>query len=125
MLDCFHLAIVFACDSTGLFSIKKELYYDRSNHHEFQALSKLLLYPGEISDNLALDFNFQNVDKPYESYSGVNVKLRFVQKTIGIFFLNIAFVSATKILFAIDNNQANFEHSQRRRHSSQYLVCVS
>ena len=54
----------------------KELYYDRSNHHEFQALSKLLLYPGDITENLALEFNFPNVDKPYESYAGVNVKLR-------------------------------------------------
>jgi len=54
-----------------------ELHYERSNHHEFQSLSKLLMYPGEISENLALDFNFQSVDKPFESYNGVNVRLRY------------------------------------------------
>ncbi len=55
-----------------------ELYYDRSNHHEFASLSKLLLYPGEITDTLSLDFNFPSVDKPYESYNGVNVRLRLL-----------------------------------------------
>lgn len=55
-----------------------ELYYDRSNHHVFTSLSKLLHYPGEITENLAIDFNFAAVDKHYESYTGVNVKLRFV-----------------------------------------------
>ena len=53
-----------------------ELYYDRSNHHVFTSLSKLLNYPGEISENQSIDFNFPTVDKQYESYHGVNVKLR-------------------------------------------------
>jgi vacuolar protein sorting-associated protein 26 len=54
-----------------------ELYYDRSNHHPFTALSKLLHYPGEITENMSIDFNFPAVDKQYESYNGINVKLRY------------------------------------------------
>ncbi len=54
-----------------------ELYYDRSNHHQFTSISKLLNYPGDITENLSMDFNFAAVDKQYESYNGVNVKLRF------------------------------------------------
>lgn len=54
-----------------------ELYYDRSNHHVFSSLSKLLAYPGEITENMSVDFNFPAVDKPHESYNGVNVKLRY------------------------------------------------
>ena len=54
-----------------------ELYYDRSNHHVFMSLSKLLNYPGDISENMSIDFNFASVDKQHESYNGVNVKLRY------------------------------------------------
>jgi vacuolar protein sorting-associated protein 26 len=54
-----------------------ELYYDRSNHHPFITLSKLLHYPGEITENMSIDFNFPAVDKQHESYNGINVKLRY------------------------------------------------
>ena len=67
-----------------------ELYYDRSNHHVFTSLSKLLAYPGEITENMAIDFNFPSVDKPHESYNGVNVKLRyFLRLTVIKRFSNI------------------------------------
>lgn len=67
-----------------------ELYYDRSNHHVFTSLSKLLNYPGEITENTSIDFNFPSVDKPHESYAGVNVKLRyFLRLTIIKRFSNI------------------------------------
>lgn len=67
-----------------------ELYYDRSNHHVFTSLSKLLNYPGDITENLSIDFNFASVDKHYESYTGVNVKLRyFLRLTIIKRFSNI------------------------------------
>jgi len=36
----------------------------------------LLNYPGDITENLSIDFNFAAVDKNYESYHGANVKLR-------------------------------------------------
>lgn len=67
-----------------------ELYYDRSNHHNFNSLSKYLCFPGEITENLSVDFNFPAVDKPHESYHGVNVKLRyFLRLTIVKRFSNI------------------------------------
>lgn len=67
-----------------------ELYYDRSNHHVFTSLSKLLHYPGEITENMSIDFNFAAVDKSYESYTGTNVKLRyFLRLTIIKRFSNI------------------------------------
>jgi vacuolar protein sorting-associated protein 26 len=59
-----------------------ELYYDRSNHHVFTSVGKLLMYPGEISENLCIDFRFPDVDKPHESYHGVNVKLRYFLRLV-------------------------------------------
>ncbi|VFV43396.1 vacuolar protein sorting-associated protein 26b [Lynx pardinus] len=59
------------------------LYYDRGNHHEFVSLVKDLARPGEISQSQAFDFEFTHVEKPYESYTGQNVKLRyFLRATI-------------------------------------------
>lgn len=55
-----------------------ELYYDRGNHHEFSSLVKELARPGELSQNTSYDFEFVNVEKPYESYTGANVRLRYL-----------------------------------------------
>lgn len=55
-----------------------ELYYDRGNHHEFTSLVKELARPGEITGNTTYGFEFQQVEKPYESYTGANVRLRYV-----------------------------------------------
>eukprot|EP00105_Crassostrea_gigas_P035902 XP_019920050.1 PREDICTED: vacuolar protein sorting-associated protein 26B isoform X2 [Crassostrea gigas] len=54
-----------------------ELYYDRGNHHEFTSLVKELARPGEITGNTSYGFEFQQVEKPYESYTGANVRLRY------------------------------------------------
>ncbi len=53
-----------------------ELYYDRGNHHEFTSLVKELARPGELHHNTSYDFDFNQVEKPYEVYTGTNVKLR-------------------------------------------------
>ena len=53
-----------------------ELYYDRGNHHEFLSLVKELARPGEILQNTSFDFEFNQVEKPYECYTGANVRLR-------------------------------------------------
>ena len=58
-----------------------ELFYDRGNHHEFTSLVKELSKPGEIIDTTStFNFDFQNVEKPYESYTGTNVRLRYFLK---------------------------------------------
>ncbi|XP_052230298.1 vacuolar protein sorting-associated protein 26B-like isoform X1 [Dreissena polymorpha] len=54
-----------------------ELYYDRGNHHEFSSLVKELARPGEMTQNTSFNFEFQQVEKPYESYTGANVRLRY------------------------------------------------
>ncbi|KAK0480059.1 vacuolar protein sorting-associated protein 26 [Armillaria novae-zelandiae] len=60
-----------------------ELFYDRGNHHEFLSLSQELAAPGELRQSQTFDFNFKNVEKQYESYRGINVKLRyFIRVTI-------------------------------------------
>lgn len=54
-----------------------ELYYDKGNHHEFTSLVKDLARPGELCQNTSYSFDFVNVEKPYESYTGANVRLRY------------------------------------------------
>lgn len=54
-----------------------ELYQDRGNHHEFTSLVKDLDRPGELMQNMSYPFEFANVEKPYESYTGTNVRLRY------------------------------------------------
>jgi len=53
-----------------------EMYYDRGAHYEFLSLLQELAAPGEMRNNQAFDFEFKNVEKQYESYHGINVKLR-------------------------------------------------
>ncbi|KAI1319281.1 Vacuolar protein sorting-associated protein 26B [Mortierella claussenii] len=60
-----------------------ELFYDRGNHYEFSSLQQDLAVPGELRSSTTFDFEFKNVEKMYESYHGINVKLRyFVRVTI-------------------------------------------
>ncbi|XP_031574046.1 vacuolar protein sorting-associated protein 26B-like [Actinia tenebrosa] len=61
-----------------------ELFYDRGNHHEFTSLVRELARPGELMQNETFDFEFVNVEKPYETYTGANVRLRY--------FLRVAIV---------------------------------
>jgi len=55
-----------------------ELFYDRGNHHEFLSLSQELAAPGELRQAQTFDFGFKNVEKQFESYQGINVKLRYL-----------------------------------------------
>lgn len=53
-----------------------ELFYDRGSHYEFLSLSQELAAPGEMRQAQTFDFHFKNVEKQFESYQGINVKLR-------------------------------------------------
>ena len=57
---------------------RAELFYDRGHHQEFLSLSQELAAPGELRQAQTFDFLFKNVEKQYESYQGINVKLRCV-----------------------------------------------
>ncbi|KXN69210.1 putative PEP8-vacuolar protein sorting/targeting protein [Conidiobolus coronatus NRRL 28638] len=60
-----------------------EMFYDRGNHYEFSSLVQELCTPGELRQTTSFDFEFKNVEKAYESYHGINVKLRyFIRVTI-------------------------------------------
>lgn len=60
-----------------------ELFYDRGNHHEFISLVKELARPGDLLQHTSYPFEFAKVDKPYEVYTGANVRLRyFLRATI-------------------------------------------
>lgn len=61
-----------------------EMYYDRGNHHEFTSLVKELARPGEMLQNTSYNFEFLNVEKPYETYTGSNVRLRYNTFTLPI-----------------------------------------
>lgn len=52
------------------------MFYDRGNHYEFTSLVKELARPGVMTENASFDFEFLNVEKPYETYTGTNVRLR-------------------------------------------------
>ncbi|KAI9775967.1 MAG: hypothetical protein M1839_000666 [Geoglossum umbratile] len=60
-----------------------EMFFDRGNHYEFLSLGQELAAPGDLQHPQTFDFNFKNVEKQYESYNGINVKLRyFVRVTV-------------------------------------------
>ncbi|KAK0835598.1 Vacuolar protein sorting-associated protein 26 [Friedmanniomyces endolithicus] len=54
-----------------------EMFFDRGTHHEFLSLQTELASPGELQHPVTLPFAFKNVEKQYESYHGINVKLRY------------------------------------------------
>jgi len=60
-----------------------ELLQDRSNTYEFTSLVRELEVPGELQGSKSYPFEFTGVEKQYESYDGINVRLRyFVRVTI-------------------------------------------
>ena len=59
------------------------MFFDRGNHYEFLSLGQELAAPGDLQHPQTFDFNFKNVEKQYESYNGINVKLRyFIRVTV-------------------------------------------
>jgi len=57
-----------------------EMYFDRGTHLEFLSLTKELARPGDLTQNTSFDFEFNQVEKPFETYAGVNVRLRYFLK---------------------------------------------
>jgi vacuolar protein sorting-associated protein 26 len=61
------------------------MFYDRGNHYEFTSLTRELAPPGELGVDTDFDFEFLDVEKQYESYNGINVRLRyFLRLTINV-----------------------------------------
>ncbi|KAI9816395.1 MAG: Vacuolar protein sorting-associated protein 26 [Thelocarpon impressellum] len=60
-----------------------KMFFDRGNHYEFLSLGQELAAPGDLQHPQTFDFNFKNVEKQYEAYNGINVKLRyFIRVTV-------------------------------------------
>lgn len=60
-----------------------ETFYDRGNYYEFTSVVRELAAAGQLTETQQYPFEFNNVDKPYDSYSGLNVRLRyFIRVTI-------------------------------------------
>jgi len=55
-----------------------EMNYDRGNHYEFVSIVSELAPPGDITTDATYSFDFQNVEKQYESYNGIGVRLRYL-----------------------------------------------
>ncbi|WMV25789.1 hypothetical protein MTR67_019174 [Solanum verrucosum] len=53
-----------------------EMYFDRGNFYDFTSLVRELDVPGEIYERKTYPFEFSTVEMPYETYNGVNVRLR-------------------------------------------------
>ncbi|XP_067928928.1 vacuolar protein sorting-associated protein 26B-like [Watersipora subatra] len=54
-----------------------EMSYERGNPQEFTSLIRELAPVGDLTTNKSFDFEFVNVEKPFETYSGANVMLRY------------------------------------------------
>eukprot|EP00485_Elphidium_margaritaceum_P009084 CAMPEP_0202688286 /NCGR_PEP_ID=MMETSP1385-20130828/3811_1 /ASSEMBLY_ACC=CAM_ASM_000861 /TAXON_ID=933848 /ORGANISM="Elphidium margaritaceum" /LENGTH=314 /DNA_ID=CAMNT_0049343221 /DNA_START=1569 /DNA_END=2513 /DNA_ORIENTATION=- len=56
-----------------------ELHYDRGNHYIFFSSQKELAGPGILTQDMSYKFLFSDKDndKKYESYDGINVRLRY------------------------------------------------
>jgi len=60
-----------------------ELIYDRGNKHDFTSNKIELASPGILKEDATYEFNFEGFEKQFESYNGLNVRLRyFVRFTI-------------------------------------------
>ena len=60
-----------------------EQFADRSNNFDFVSLTRELEPEGSLFETTNYRFDFSSVEKPYESYSGINVRLRyFVRATV-------------------------------------------
>ena len=55
-----------------------ELYFDRGNVYEFVSLVRELEPPGDLTGPKALPFEFNRVEMQYETYHGINVRLRYL-----------------------------------------------
>lgn len=62
------------------FVFSTEMYFDRGNFYDFTSLVRELDVPGDIYDRKTYPFEFPTVEMPYETYNGVNVRLRYVLK---------------------------------------------
>ncbi|KAK9374530.1 vacuolar protein sorting-associated protein 26-domain-containing protein [Lipomyces chichibuensis] len=116
-----------------------EMFSDRGNTYDFLTLGQELAAPGELQHPESFDFEFKNVEKQFESYNGINVRLRyFVRVTVGrrmadvirekdlwVYSYNIPpdTVSTIKMDVGIEDClHIEFEYSKSRYHLKDVIV---
>jgi vacuolar protein sorting-associated protein 26 len=53
------------------------MFYDRGEHFEFTSVAKQLAPAGFLEgEETSFPFDFSDIEKQYESYNGINVRLR-------------------------------------------------
>jgi len=81
-----------------------EMFYDRGNQYEFVSIEKELAPAGEIKNPVEYEFEFADVERQYESYNGINVRLRYFLK----FIINLK-KSLTNVIKEYDFWVQNFQ----------------
>ncbi|KAK9388733.1 vacuolar protein sorting-associated protein 26-domain-containing protein [Lipomyces mesembrius] len=116
-----------------------EMFSDRGNTYDFLTLGQELAAPGELQHPESFDFEFKNVEKQFESYNGINVRLRyFARVTVGrrmadvirekdlwVYSYNIPpdTVSSIKMDVGIEDClHIEFEYSKSRYHLKDVIV---
>ena len=85
-----------------------ELMHDRSSTYEFTSLVRELEVPGELATSKSYPFEFTNVEKQYESYDGINVRLRyFLRVTIVRQYNKIVHEETLRVHVASDEPETN------------------
>ncbi|XP_006593427.1 vacuolar protein sorting-associated protein 26A-like isoform X1 [Glycine max] len=64
----------------GVSESEYQLYFDRGNFYDFSSLVRELDVPGNLYERKTYPFEFSTVEMPYESYNGINVRLRYILK---------------------------------------------
>jgi len=57
-----------------------EMFYERGNNYEFMNVLQELDPAGEITSPKDYNFTFEKLEKQFESYNGINVRLRYFLK---------------------------------------------
>jgi len=95
-----------------------EFMHDSGNPHEFTSLERPLEEAGEITSDRSYSFEFLNVDKPYESYSGNNVRLRYFLR------VKVARQYASNIVKTLDLAVQNLQAEPEANHGIKMEVGI-
>ncbi|PVZ99184.1 hypothetical protein BB558_004803 [Smittium angustum] len=79
-----------------------EMFYDRGQQYNFVMMAHELAAPGELKNTVSFPFEFKNAEKQYETYIGINVKLRYFVR-----------VSALKRVGKIEKEKDLWVHSYK------------
>ncbi|KAK9381554.1 vacuolar protein sorting-associated protein 26-domain-containing protein [Kockiozyma suomiensis] len=116
-----------------------EMFADKGNTYDFLTLGQEIAAPGELQRPETYGFEFRNVEKQFESYNGVNVRLRYFvrvtvarrmadvirEKDLWVYSYNIPpdTVNSIKMDVGIEDClHIEFEYSKSRYHLKDVIV---